>query len=386
MAQHAAPSPQATQEGASPVDTSLAPDIDSEGSHWTFHDLEGEFHEVDTKDEYTVKHPNQAGQEVIRREDLYVYHTRQAARQYTMLTKARHGRDIAIATHRSRDRDDAVGVPSGSQASGAQWLGAQPAAQAAAAAPHTAPAAAAKQPPPAPPAPPAAAAAAAAPLIGAVQQPPQTAGPAVLTPNPQTLTRCQLAHQAANQQAAGNQAPPGQPSPYRRQPAPQPQHVNTTAFPMVSNRQHRYGDMPRLYPDTTVYISGLDWNLYEDQFIPTVITFRNTRQWGDGSVRAIQVRHEFHGDMDRLQGMMFIRLRDPETTQAFISMFHMSLCADRIIHCVHANPEFDIPARHRWRGLEIGYPRFLEDVYNIPGEESRRSDDDKCEAERRANR
>ena len=76
MAQQTAPAPQTAQTAASPVDTSPAPDIDSEGSHWTFRELEDEYREVDTEDEYTFKHPNQARQEVIRREDLYMYRTR----------------------------------------------------------------------------------------------------------------------------------------------------------------------------------------------------------------------------------------------------------------------------------------------------------------------
>ena len=115
-----------------------------------------------------------------------------------------------------------------------------------------------------------------------------------------------------------------------------------------------------------------------------MITFRHTRPWGDGSVIALQVRHEWHGDIERLQGTMFIRLRDPQTTNDFIDMFHNSDCAGRIVHCEHAKCELDIPARHRWRGLDIGFPRFLEDVYNTPREEMRRAAVDKREAERRA--
>ena len=69
----------------------------------------------------------------------------------------------------------------------------------------------------------------------------------------------------------------------------------------------------------------------------------------------------------------------------FIDTFHNTDCAGRIIHCADANRDLDIPPRHKWKGLDIGFPRLLEDVYNVPREEIRKEADRKRAEERRAN-
>ena len=68
-----------------------------------------------------------------------------------------------------------------------------------------------------------------------------------------------------------------------------------------------------------------------------------------------------------------IRICGRLSVQQFVRMVHNTNCAGRIIQVEHANRELDIPPRHKWRGLPIGFPRFIEDVYSIPAAEGRRA-------------
>ena len=138
-------------------------------------------------------------------------------------------------------------------------------------------------------------------------------------------------------------------------------------------------------PNATLYTSGLDWWMYEDQFLPVMLTYRNTRPWAEGSIVACQVRHEWWGDIERLQGTLSLRFRDIRDKEHFIDTFNYADCAGRIVFCEDARRELDIPPRHKWKGLDIGFPRYLEDVYNIPQEEMRKAADARRKAARRAN-
>ena len=86
----------------------------------------------------------------------------------------------------------------------------------------------------------------------------------------------------------------------------------------------------------------------------------------------IQVTHEEHAGIDRLSGVMFIRLHTRAMAEEFVHTFHNTKLNARTLLCDYARREMTTPYRRSDRELEIGKARFLEDVWNISAEDIRR--------------
>ena len=113
--------------------------------------------------------------------------------------------------------------------------------------------------------------------------------------------------------------------------------------------------------------------MYEAEFLPALLTMKGKYSWGSPHVVGVQVMHEEHRGLDRMQGSMFIRLHTRALAREFMQMFEGERANTRYLRCAWANREMSTPhRRYADQDLEIGKARFLEDVWNIPDEARRR--------------
>ena len=126
-------------------------------------------------------------------------------------------------------------------------------------------------------------------------------------------------------------------------------------------------------PDTTIHISGIDWWMREDNFLPQFFTLGNLAlPWGHRGILGVCVTRQAMRDDGNLAGTVFIRFASRDLAEAFMEEFDHTRCSGRLLECNHARQEMSIPPRSQWGpDLELGKPRFKEDCWSMPPEANR---------------
>ena len=125
--------------------------------------------------------------------------------------------------------------------------------------------------------------------------------------------------------------------------------------------------------NTTVHISGVNWYMREDDFLPQFLTLGNHNlPWGHTGVLGVNVGRQAMRHDHNLSGNAHIRFATQSMAQAFIDEFDGMTCAGRRLEVNMAYAEMIILPRSQWEAeITYGKSRFKEDVWSFPPEAHR---------------